>query len=75
MLPFAQEHINPYEIPMFPNLTIAQLLKVLKWQIENNDASSIQLFSIQINKELKIGGIFQFIVDRLRKKHHLDVDV
>jgi hypothetical protein len=30
-------------IPMLPNLTIAQLLKVLKWQIENNDASSIQL--------------------------------
>ncbi len=28
---------------MLPNLTIAQLLKVLKWQIENNDASSIQL--------------------------------
>jgi hypothetical protein len=28
---------------VFPNLANAQLLKELKWQIENNDASYIQL--------------------------------
>jgi hypothetical protein len=38
MFPFTQEHINPYEIPMLPNLDIAQILKVLTQQIENNDA-------------------------------------
>jgi len=60
---------------VLPNLATAQLLKVLKWQIENNDASLFQLFSMQINKELNIGGIFQFVMGRLRKKHHLNVDV
>jgi hypothetical protein len=39
VLPLAQKHINPYEIPMLPNLATAQLLKVLKQQIENNDVS------------------------------------
>jgi len=34
---------KPICIPVLPNLTIAQLSKVLKRQIENNDASSIQL--------------------------------
>ncbi len=34
---------KPICIPVLPNLTIAQLSKVLKRQIENNDASLIQL--------------------------------
>jgi len=34
---------KPIFIPMFPNLANAQLLKELKWQIKNNDASYIQL--------------------------------
>ncbi len=29
----------------------------------------------QINKELNIGGIFQSTMSRLRKRHHLNVDV
>jgi hypothetical protein len=29
----------------------------------------------QISKELKIGGISQFAMNRLRKKHHINVDV
>ncbi len=29
----------------------------------------------QISKELSIGGIFQFVMSRLRKKHHLNVNV
>ncbi len=39
---------------MLPNLTIAQLSKVLKQQIENNDASSIQLkLQTQIDVDAK----------------------
>ncbi len=34
---------KPISIPVFPNLANAQLLKELKWQIENNDVFSIQL--------------------------------
>ncbi len=34
---------KPISIPVFPNLANAQLLKKLKWQIEDNDVSSIQL--------------------------------
>jgi len=34
---------KPISILMFPNLVNAQLSKKLKWHIENNDASSIQL--------------------------------
>jgi hypothetical protein len=40
---------------MLPNLAITQLSKVLKWQIENNDAFSIQLkLRIQANVDAKI---------------------
>jgi len=31
--------------------------------------------SWQINKELNIGGISQFAMSRLKKRHHLNVDV
>jgi hypothetical protein len=41
MFPLTQEQINLY--PVLPTLTIAQLSKVLKRQIENNVTSSIQL--------------------------------
>jgi hypothetical protein len=34
---------KPICIPMLPNFAIAQLSKMLKQHIENNDASSIQL--------------------------------
>ncbi len=30
---------------------------------------------LQISKELSIGGIFQIFISRLRKRHHLNVDV
>jgi hypothetical protein len=30
---------------------------------------------LQINKELNIGGISQFVMNRLRKKHHFNVHV
>ncbi len=29
----------------------------------------------KISKELSVGGIFQFAMTRLRKRHHLNVDV
>jgi hypothetical protein len=45
---------KPICIPVLPNLTIAQLSKVLKQQIENNDASSIQLkLQTQIDVDAK----------------------
>jgi hypothetical protein len=30
---------------------------------------------VNISKELSIGGISQFAMSRLRKKHHLNIDV
>jgi hypothetical protein len=40
---------------MFPNWVNAQLLKELKWQIENIDASSIQLkLRIQVEVDAKM---------------------
>jgi hypothetical protein len=30
---------------------------------------------LQINKELNIGGISQYVMNRLRKRHHFNVDV
>jgi hypothetical protein len=39
---------------MLPNLVVAQLLEVLKQQIENNDAFSIQLkLQTQVNVDVK----------------------
>jgi len=43
MLPLTQEQINPYVFQCLPDLIISQLSKVLKRQIKNNDAFSIQL--------------------------------
>jgi hypothetical protein len=46
---------KPIFIPMFPNLANAQLLKELKWQIKNNDVSSIQLkLKTQVEVDVEI---------------------
>jgi hypothetical protein len=49
---------KPICIPMFHNLATAQLLKVLKRQIKNNDASSIQLklqTQVDVCRDLNLG--------------------
>jgi hypothetical protein len=54
----------------------------LKWVFECRSIMESLIFLCffvsvdwQINKELKIGGISQFAMSRLRRKHHLNVDV
>ncbi len=62
---------NPISIIVLPNLANAHLLKELKCQIENNDASSIQLklkTQVDVNVETTLEKILRSILNTFMSK-------